>query len=282
MVNEKSVKYELEQIRKSLGICPQHDILWPDLTAAEHLRLFAEFKGMSRNEIPDEIEKRLIDVDLLNVEHVLAGTYSGGMKRRLSVAIACIGDPEIILLDEPTTGMDPHSRRKVWKLIESMKGSRAILLTTHSMEEADALADRIAIMANGQLRCVGDSLKLKRKYGAGYNLNLVIIPEKINDLRKMIKQYVPDAFEASNNAGSVIYTILPEKISELGDLLEAIENHCEETNDSTKYSQKIIRDWGISHTTLEEVYLKVTHEEFHDFDSQENDLIQIEDEKIPS
>jgi ABC-type Na+ transport system ATPase subunit NatA len=114
MVNERSVKYELEQIRKSMGVCPQHDILWPDLTAAEHLRLFAEFKGMSMSDIPPEIKKRLIDVDLLAVENIEAGTFSGGMKRRLSVAIACIGDPEIILLDEPTTGMDPHSRRYIF------------------------------------------------------------------------------------------------------------------------------------------------------------------------
>jgi ABC-type multidrug transport system ATPase subunit len=167
--------------------------------------------------------------------------------------------------------------RKVWKLIEEMKGSRAILLTTHSMEECDALADRIGIMANGSLRCIGDSLTLKRKYGVGYNLNLVIIPSKINELRQMIQKHIPDANEASNNAGSVIYTIVPEKIGELSDLLETIEDHCEETTEE----KRIIRDWGISHTTLEEVYLKVTHEEFHDFDDvdDENDLLEKKDDK---
>lgn len=113
MINGKSVKYSMDEIRKTLGVCPQHDILWDELTAREHLQLFAEFKGVSRKDIPKEINSRLTDVDLLNVGNLCAGTFSGGMKRRLSVAISCIGDPDIIFLDEPTTGMDPHSRRKV-------------------------------------------------------------------------------------------------------------------------------------------------------------------------
>jgi ABC-type multidrug transport system ATPase subunit len=94
------------------------------------------------------------------------------MKRRLSVAMALIGDPKLIFLDEPTTGMDPVSRRQVWDIIERSKQNRAIVLTTHSMEEADILGDRVAIMAHGSVRCIGSSLRLKQKFGAGYQVCL--------------------------------------------------------------------------------------------------------------
>eukprot|EP01027_Heterolobosea_sp_BB2_P007024 GEZU01010510.1.p1 GENE.GEZU01010510.1~~GEZU01010510.1.p1 ORF type:complete len:865 (+),score=220.98 GEZU01010510.1:155-2749(+) len=183
----KSVRYDMDEIRKAIGVCPQHDILWDDLTAREHLQIFAEFKGIPRKHIKDEIDKRLRDVNLYEVGNKTVGTFSGGMKRRLSVAISCIGDPEVIILDEPTTGMDPHSRRQIWELIHSMKkGKRIILLTTHAMDEADALSDRIAIMAFGTLKCIGDSLHLKQKYGAGYNLSIVANPTRVDELKRSV------------------------------------------------------------------------------------------------
>lgn len=93
---------------------------------------------------------------------------------RLSVAISAIGDPKIIFMDEPTTGLDPVHKREVWHLIESIRKERVILLTTHSMEEADVLASRIAIMSGGKLRCLGNSLHLKSTYGTGYRINALL------------------------------------------------------------------------------------------------------------
>ncbi len=104
------------------------------------------------------------------------GTYSGGMKRRLSVAISAIGNPRIIFLDEPTTGMDPVSRRDVWALIQDLKKDKTIVLTTHAMEEADILADRIAVVAEGRLKCVGTPLNLKNTFGDGYRVMIVAQP----------------------------------------------------------------------------------------------------------
>ncbi len=92
-------------------------------------------------------------------------SFSGGMKRRLSLAISAIGNPKIILLDEPTTGLDPKVRQQVWQLIEKLKEGKSIILTTHSMEEADILADRLSVMVKGKLKCVGTSFYLKHKYG---------------------------------------------------------------------------------------------------------------------
>lgn len=124
----------------------------------------------------------LVQVNLTYAAQQRAGSFSGGMKRRLSVACALLGDPKLVFLDEPTTGMDPVSRRQVWDIIERAKQGRAIILTTHSMEEADILGDRIAIMARGNLRCLGTSLRLKQKFGAGYQVQPLPRPLWFPDL----------------------------------------------------------------------------------------------------
>ncbi|GJP41806.1 hypothetical protein CLOM_g1449 [Closterium sp. NIES-68] len=158
----------MASIRAIMGVCPQFDILWRCLTSQEHLFLFARIKGLLPSQIPKECAMLLEEVKLTNVTRMRTSGYSGGMKRRLSVAIALIGDPKIVFLDEPTTGMDPVSRRHVWDIIERAKRGRAIVLTTHSMEEADILGDRIAIMAKGRMRCIGTSIHLKNRFGAGF------------------------------------------------------------------------------------------------------------------
>uniref|UniRef100_A0A0E0QIM3 ABC transporter domain-containing protein n=1 Tax=Oryza rufipogon TaxID=4529 RepID=A0A0E0QIM3_ORYRU len=162
----------MSNIRRMIGVCPQFDILWDALTAKEHMELFASIKGLPPSTIKSVAEQSLIQVKLSQAANVRAGSYSGGMKRRLSVAIALIGDPKLVFLDEPTTGMDPITRRHVWDIIEEAKKGRAIVLTTHSMEEADILSDRIAIMAKGKLRCIGTSIRLKSKFGTGYIANV--------------------------------------------------------------------------------------------------------------
>ncbi|KAJ2990991.1 ATP-binding cassette sub- A member 1 [Globomyces sp. JEL0801] len=125
-----SVKDSMLRIRKIMGICPQHDILFDDLTAREHIELYAGLKGVPKEQWEPLIQERLQFVRLLNVADVRAGTYSGGMKRRLSLVIATIGDPKIIFLDEPTTGMDPVNRRHVWTFIEKFKKDRVIVLVS--------------------------------------------------------------------------------------------------------------------------------------------------------
>ena len=258
----KDVRTDVDLIRKRIGVCPQHDILWDDLTALEHLYIFGLFKDVPLKELRKMSDYLLSKVNLTKVASNTSGTYSGGMKRRLSVAIACIGDPELILLDEPTTGMDPFSRRQVWDLIEEMKGGkksesqtsreRVILLTTHSMDEADALSDRISIVANGELQAIGDSLSLKKQYGEGYSLTLVAYAGRADEVEKMAVDNLPkDSQPVSNNAGSFIYQIPTHRVEELGTFLEILEQEAQKDNSALK-------DWGIAHTTLEQVYLIVT------------------------
>jgi len=170
------------------------------------------------------------------------------MKRRLSVAIASIGDPKVIFMDEPTSGLDPRSRLHVTQLIQRLKQNRVIVLTTHSMEEADALGDKIAILALGRLRAVGDGLHLKSRYGAGYHINLVCEPNRNEDVISAIAQYFPNTKLVYQAAGSLVYTLPYQNIDDVTQFFSWIEK-----------GAPYISDWGVSHTTLEEVFLRITH-----------------------
>nr|AIU41626.1 ABC transporter family protein [Hevea brasiliensis] len=165
----------MSNIRRIIGVCPQFDILWDALSGAEHLHLFASIKGLPPDSINLVAEESLAEVRLTEAAKVRTRSYSGGMRRRLSVAIALIGNPKLVILDEPTTGMDPISRRHVWDIIQNAKKGRSIVLTTHSMEEADILSDRIGIMAKGRLRCIGTSIRLKSRFGTGFITNVSFI-----------------------------------------------------------------------------------------------------------
>jgi ABC-type multidrug transport system ATPase subunit len=164
----------IERIRSVMGVCPQFDVQWGELTGAEHLYIYGRVKGLDAKDVKRQSEELLGSVKLTAAAGQRTSTYSGGMRRRLSVAIALLGDPLIVYLDEPTTGMDPISRRHVWDAIEAAKVGRAVVLTTHSMEEADILGDTIAIMARGRVRAYGSSLRLKQRFGSGYQLAVAI------------------------------------------------------------------------------------------------------------
>eukprot|EP01080_Neovahlkampfia_damariscottae_P005699 gene5699-9519_t len=244
-----NVKTEINKIRQFIGICPQHDIFWPNLSAYEHLSLYASIKGIPFQDINREVSKLLKSVKLQKVGSNLVETFSGGMKRRLSVAMSLIGNPMIVFLDEPTTGLDPKSKRDVWELINELKKDKLVFLTTHSMEEADALADQIAIMSNGKIKCLGDSLYLKSKYGGGYSLTINLYEvEKIDQIVKLVQEIHPDSNVISKNSGNILFK-LTSTSGDFPELLSEIEK---------KEEEKIIKNWGISQTSLEEVYLAVT------------------------
>jgi ABC-type multidrug transport system ATPase subunit len=162
----------MDTVRQSMGICPQHDVLFSDLTVAEHLKLFDQIKGVTVT--AQSIQKRAEKFGLEDKVNALSCHLSGGMKRKLSIAIAFCGDSKFILLDEPTTGMDPYARRSTWEMLRKSKKDRVILLTTHFMDEAEILSDHIAVMKSGQLQCFGSPLFLKKAFGLGYTLTVVL------------------------------------------------------------------------------------------------------------
>ena len=159
-------------MNKIIGICPQHDTLISKMTVAENLKYFCMIRHMQNDEIEDFTQKMLVQVGLHRKKDALVMTLSGGQKRKLQLLIALAGDTKIILLDEPSSGMDPTSRRDTWDLIKSFKKDKIIILTTHYMDEADELGDRIAIMSKGKLKCCGSSLFLKKRFGLGVILEI--------------------------------------------------------------------------------------------------------------
>ena len=188
----------MDDFRQTLGVCPQHNVLFDQLTPREHLEIFLDFKGISGNDRAKFIDQTLIDVDLVSQADLLSKKLSGGQQRKVNVGIAIIGDPKVILLDEPTSGMDPTARRRLWEMLKELKKDRIIILTTHFMEEADILGDRIAIMVNGNAQCCGSPMFLKERFGVGYNLIIektVQIPQPAID--QFVKSFIPDAIKLS-------------------------------------------------------------------------------------
>jgi ATP-binding cassette subfamily A (ABC1) protein 3 len=180
----------LDQIRENIGYCPQFDALLDNLTSRDHLELFAALKGIPSSNAKKLIDKKLNEMNLRPFEHVCAGTYSGGNKRKLSVALAMLGNPPIVFLDEPSTGMDPEARRFMWNVISRISSERkrsSIILTTHSMEEAEALSNRIAIMVNGSFQCLGTVQHIKNKFGKGYELDVKLNIPRRSDYDELLR-----------------------------------------------------------------------------------------------
>jgi len=160
----------LDDIRQLLGMCPQHDVLFDYLTIGEHIDLFARLKGATLEEMDREREAMLSAFELKHREDFFPVGLSGGMKRKACVALALTGDTRLCILDEPTTGLDPGARRRLWDTLAMLKKGRTILLTTHFMDEAEILGDRVGIMKDGKLACVGSPIALKQEFDIGYEL----------------------------------------------------------------------------------------------------------------
>merc|ERR1719319_2057928 len=159
--------------RQKIGFCPQFDAIFDLLTAREHLVIYCSLKGITNPETREKmIETLITSLDLELWADKPAGTYSGGNKRKLSAAIALVGNPKVVILDEPSSGMDPKSKRSMWKFISTTMQDRSVILTTHSMEECLALCHRIGIMASGNLRCIGTPQHIQTRFGNGYELTI--------------------------------------------------------------------------------------------------------------
>ncbi|KAI9989277.1 hypothetical protein PInf_019438 [Phytophthora infestans] len=173
-INGFDICKERSKARDSIGYCPQFDALIDLLTVREHLELFGRFKGFDTTyRLKKEVDRLLNKLQIQRFADKLAGSLSGGNKRKLSLAIAMIGEPSVLVLDEPSTGVDPFSRRLLWNVIleASVKSRKStVMLTTHSMEECEALCSKAGIMVDGGLRCFGSIPHLKNRFGDGFLL----------------------------------------------------------------------------------------------------------------
>lgn len=248
---------DMHMIRSMTGVCPQHDILFDLLTPREHLEFFAAVRGIPRSMIEPEVKKTLKDIDLIEKADTFAKYLSGGQKRKLSVGIAIIGDPKIIILDEPTAGVDPYSRRQMWSFLQSRRHGKVILLTTHFMDEADILADRKAVISKGKLRCCGSSLFLKNKFGIGYHLTLVLEGNtRENAITRLVTSHVSKAEKARRHGRELSFILPHNSVENFAPLFSAIEQEIK-----TRAARLGISSYGVSMTTLEEVFLHLEKDE---------------------
>ena len=156
----------------STQVVNQKNVLWDHLSCRDHLSLFARLRGVDiEGDARHAAEQALAVVGLSDHADKAAGRLSGGMKRKLAVAVALVGGPSVVLLDEPSSGLDPGAQRNLWDLIKVTMKGRAVVLTTHSMGEADLLCDRVGIMVKGTMRCIGTPQELKERYAAGYEIS---------------------------------------------------------------------------------------------------------------
>uniref|UniRef100_A0A8C0R9W5 ATP binding cassette subfamily A member 8 n=2 Tax=Canis lupus familiaris TaxID=9615 RepID=A0A8C0R9W5_CANLF len=246
--NKLSEITDLENISQLTGICPQSNVQFDFLTVKENLRLFAKIKGIRPHELDKEIQRILLELEMKNIQDVLAQNLSGGQKRKLSFATAILGDPQVFLLDEPTAGLDPFSRHQVWNLLRERKADRVILFSTQFMDEADILADRKVFLSSGKLKCAGSSLFLKKKWGIGYHLSLQLNEMHVQEnITSLIKQHIPDAKLSAESEGKLVYTLPLERTNRFPALYEDLDR-CPSLG---------IENYGVSMTTLNEVFLKL-------------------------
>ena len=182
-IDKHNTRTELKEARQLIGYCPQFDALLPPLTVKDHLRLFARIKGIKSTSINFAVDRTIEWLGLGSYQNAKAKSLSGGYKRRLSLAIALMGKPEILILDEPSCGMDPVARRQMWKVMESASRDCALILTTHSMEEAEAVSTRLGIMSRGRMMCMGSATELREKFSNGVE---VFVQTKVPSLDPLI------------------------------------------------------------------------------------------------
>ncbi|KAM8777566.1 LOW QUALITY PROTEIN: phospholipid-transporting ATPase ABCA3-like [Rhynchonycteris naso] len=249
-VNGYDISKQMVQIRKSLGLCPQQDLLFNYLTVSEHLYFYCVIKGIPRKRYPMEADRMLSAFNLMEKRDAFSKSLSGGMKRQLSIIIALMGDSKVVILDEPTAGMDSTSRKATWDLLRQYKQDRTILLTTHYMDEADVLGDRIAIMMNGSLQCCGSSLFLRKIYGVGYHLVMVKDSHcNVEEISKLIHCHAPSAILKENFKNELSFILPKEDTHSFEALFTDLEDRQKELG---------IASFGVSITTMDEVFFSTS------------------------
>eukprot|EP01066_Platyproteum_vivax_P014538 Platyproteum_vivax@DN6504_c0_g1_i1.p1 len=251
-IDGKSVLTQQQAVRKVIGYCPQFDAHIGQLTGREHLTLYCKIKGIKQSVLQTYIEDMIIRLGIEECVDRQVHTYSGGNKRRLSLGIALIGNPRVVFLDEPTTGVDPASRRFVWNLIERTLVNRSIILTSHSMEECEALCHRVGIMAKGNLQCIGSLPHLKSKFGNGYKVVITVDDvTKLEQLSAFMTTTFPGSVEIETTG--LHLTVQVPKTIQLSEIFRILEEQ--------KESEDLpISSYAVSETTLEQIFIQFAAE----------------------
>lgn len=240
---------EIESVEKGkIGVCPQDLVIWDGLTCEENIALIGDMYEVPGNVLKEGIKQLLRDLILSDKTKTLASQLSGGMKRRLNLAMALIHDPEIVVLDEPSAGLDPQSRLVLWEYIHSLskEKGKTIILTTHIMEEADRLSDRIAIMDHGKLLVLDTPESLKKKIGRGDVVEIQLSNPEMNDKVVSLMRSMEGIEEVKEIKGKVNVSAL-DAVSKLPGMIRSIEE-----------MGVSILDTSIRRNTLEDVFIHLT------------------------
>ncbi|OSD01210.1 P-loop containing nucleoside triphosphate hydrolase protein [Trametes coccinea BRFM310] len=249
--------------RGTIGIVPQKNVLFPELTCYQTLRVWSAVKRADRHSEEDDIEQLLKDCDLGKKIHYNANALSGGQKRKLQLAIGLIGGSRIILVDECTSGVDPLSRRALWRTLSSVRNERTVVFTTHFLDEADLLADTIAVLAApGRLVAHGTPVALKSSLGEGYTVNVSFLSgddagEKSTighqtELLDRIRTIAPLAYTSSSTPNEVSYHLKLKDPAVVRDVLALVED-----NRGT-YG---VASYAVMGTSIEDIFLGLMHDE---------------------
>lgn len=247
--NGKDLNFNLEAIQLEIGYCPQFPLLFNELSVESNLLFYSRLKGIPRSMEYENVKRILKKVKLLSLgSNAIVSSLSGGMRQRLSLAVSLIGSPSVLLLDEPTSDLDPTSKRAIWDILSEIKEDKSIILTTHSLEEAEVLCNRIGIISHGQLQCLGTPSDMKTKFGSGYSLIVTFDSKLKQKVKDEIYKMIPKAIISKESSDIIIYKFSKNDIR-LSDLF-----------DQLKDMKELINDCSVSTSTLEDVYLNIINE----------------------
>ncbi|EFC37581.1 predicted protein [Naegleria gruberi] len=260
-INNLNVNTNIDDIRSKLGICPQDDLIFQNLSVLDHLRIFAIIKtslngnGVIRNfkDMDKIIDSILNELEFMDFKYKIASDLSGGQKRKLAFAISIIGNPEILLIDEVSSGMDIQNRQLIWTILQKFrKNGKIIFLTTHQMEEADAISDIIHILKNGKLEVSGSPLYLKNHFGIGYSLDMICRDggESIRKVEQFISNFIsdPTKFEFESSGNECKCTLSNDLLPQFPTLFKQLTEKKDEIG---------LQSFIVTQSTLEQVFLKL-------------------------
>ncbi len=222
------------------GLCPQKNVLWDNLSVREHVKIFSKLKSTEKGDTDKKIMQLLKDCDLNKKAKALSKTLSGGQKRKVQLAMMFTGGSSVCCVDEVSSGLDPLSRRKIWDILLAERGSRTIILTTHFLDEADLLADNIAILSKGVLKANGSSVGLKNQLGAGYRIHVLNVP-------------------GGAQANLTRFHSVPREVH-FDETVYTVQGSAEAARFVSGLEQEGIMEYRVSGPTIEDVFLRVASE----------------------